>query len=122
MILDRDWTPQIIQTVGFAIPSAGSAIRRARKVSQAVRIGSITPRDRDALQAETVRLFRANPVAFAGPEKEQTAQHLRFLQRAIISLVAQTRWLTSAAECRRCWRRSSPIWITNSAHRKITTV
>ena len=60
------------------------------RLCQSVRAGKISPCDRDVLHAETVRLFRAKPVKFVGPHGQQTIQHLRYLQRAIISLIAQT--------------------------------
>ena len=59
------------------------------KLSQSVRAGKISPRDRDVLHAEAVGEFRAKPVEFAGSPRQQTIQHLRYLQRAIISLIAR---------------------------------
>ncbi len=60
------------------------------RLCASVRGGKITAQECESLHAEAVRLFRAKPVEFTGSSSQQTAQHLRHLQRTIIALIARS--------------------------------
>jgi len=87
-------TRQIVARPGAARQRCSSSERGLRntiggRLSESVGAGTLTPGDRDTLHAEAVRLYHARPVKFTGWHRRQTIEHLRYLQRAIISLIAQ---------------------------------
>jgi hypothetical protein len=60
------------------------------KLADSVRARKITPRESDALYVEAMRLYHLKPVVFTGTRREQLSQqHLRYLQKAIISHIAR---------------------------------